>query len=414
MINRVGTTVGTTALVVAVLAALTRLALAQSSDPAAVFFDDTVIHEIRLNVHSRDWAALKADFQGSTYFPANFRWRDQVVRNIALRWRGGGSRRPNKPSLRLDFNRFTDGQTFVGLKSFILRNNSQDPSGMRERLAMAFFRRMGMAAVREAHTRVFVNNEDLGLFTIVESPDRDFLQKNVGESTGHLYEYDFDFAGFAVGTPFAFQDLGSDPAAYVPRLFKPQTLEEDPQGEVIARFMRAINDTNAAAWRESIAEFIDLPRFIRHMAIENFLAEEDGLTGDYGPNNFYLYRFVNTNRFQFIPWDKGNTFWETNYSIFRNIFDGSDDKKNRLVLRSFQEPDLFQLYLDTLLECAAVSVDGGYLEGEVERVYAQIRSAALADTLLFTNAEFEQSVEELRVFARERSAAVQRQVAARR
>ena len=49
------------------------------------------------------------------------------------------------------------------------------------------------------------------------------------------------------------------------------------------------------SWRSSIEEFLDLKKFIRHLAIENFLAEEDGLTGDYGPNNFYFYRFVNTN-----------------------------------------------------------------------------------------------------------------------
>jgi spore coat protein CotH len=44
-----------------------------------------------------------------------------------------------------------------------------------------------------------------------------------------------------------------------------------------------------------------MKKFIRHLAIENFLAEEDGLTGDYGPNNFYFYRFLNTNRFTFLP-----------------------------------------------------------------------------------------------------------------
>ena len=407
--------VSSIALIAGALTVATRLGHAQSPpDPSNPFFDDTVIHEIRLSINSRDWAALKADFQGNTYFPANMRWRDQVVRNLAVRFRGSGSRRPNKPSFRVDFNRYTDGQMFLGLKSFILRNNSQDASNMHERLAMAFFRRMGLPAVREAHTKVFVNNEDLGLYTIVESPDRDFLLKNFGENGGHLYEYDFDFAGFAVGTPFAFEDLGPDPAKYVPTLFKPQTLEDDPQGEVIARFVRAINDGDAAGWRDAIAEFIDLPKFIRHMAVENFLAEEDGLTGDYGPNNFYLYRFVNTSRFQFIPWDKGNTFWETSYSIFRNINDGPDDKRNRLVLRAFQEPDLFQLYLDTLLECAAVSVDGAYLEAEVDRISEQIRPAALADTSLFTSDEFEQAVVDLRGFARDRAAAVQRQVAAAR
>ena len=52
-------------------------------------------------------------------------------------------------------------------------------------------------------------------------------------------------------------------------------------------------------------------KFIRHVAIENFLAEEDGITGDYGPNNFYFYRYENKSLFKFIPWDKSNTFWES-------------------------------------------------------------------------------------------------------
>jgi len=39
-----------------------------------------------------------------------------------------------------------------------------------------------------------------------------------------------------------------------------------------------------------------------HVAIENFLAEVDGIIGAYvGMNNFYLYRFERTTLFTFIP-----------------------------------------------------------------------------------------------------------------
>ena len=151
------------------IAVLTRVAAAQAPDPADAFFNDGVIHEIRLSVHSTEWQYMKDHWQERTYFPADFRWNGQVVRNVAVRSRGGGSRRPNKLSMRVDINRYTDGQTFLGLKSFVLRNNSQDASNMRERLAMSFFRRLGLAAPREAHTRLFVNNQYVGLYTIVEA-----------------------------------------------------------------------------------------------------------------------------------------------------------------------------------------------------------------------------------------------------
>src|SRR5258708_39136641 len=159
--------------VVALLATVTPVAsFAQTPtptpapDPAAPLFDDSVLHDIYLAINSRDWAALKQHYLDNTYYPCDFRWNDQVVRNIGVRSRGAGSRSGVKPGLRVDFNRYTTGQEFLGLKSFVLRNNTQDPSGMRERLSMLFFRRMGVKAVREAHARLFINNAYAGLYTI--------------------------------------------------------------------------------------------------------------------------------------------------------------------------------------------------------------------------------------------------------
>jgi hypothetical protein len=287
---------------------------------------------------------------------------------------------------------------------------------------MLFFRSLGVPAPREAHTRLYVNNEYVGLYTIVEWVDEDFLQKNFGEHAGRLYSFVFDDAAAHAGVPpFTFQYLGPAPALYVPIPFEPKTLTNDPQGDVIARFVQAVSDTGAAAWRSNVSAFVDLARFIRRLAVENFLAEEDGLTGDFGPNNTFVYRFATTTSFVFVPWDKSNTFFgapSSDYSILRNIVDGIEDHRNVLVVRAFQEPDLFQLYLDTLLECATFAEQGatpdqpGWLETEVGREYDQVHVAALDDTALFTNAEFEQAAADLMAFARDRSAAIRAQVAA--
>jgi spore coat protein CotH len=396
-------------------------------DAAAVFFDDSILQEIRLSINTRDWTSLKVHFTENTYYPADMRWNNQVVRNIGIRSRGTGSRSGVKPGLRVDFDRFTSGQRFVGLKSFILRNQTQDPSGVRERVSMAFFRRMGLVAEREAHVKLYVNNEYVGLFTIVESPDKDFVQKNFAENEGWIYEFHFDNAAVAAGAkPFVFQYLGPSAELYVPVPFKPETHEDDPQGEVIAHWIQAINDTNAASWRTSMAQYLDLGKFVRHIAIENFLADQDGMAGDFAPNNFYLYRFINTTRFMFLPWDKSNALWDPNFSIFRNLDDGPEDHRNRLILRVLQEPDLRQLYLDTLLECAASADEGsapatdatpaspGWFESEVLREYAQIHAAALEDQLIFSNQDFAAAIQDVTRFARERRAAVRQQVAAKR
>ena len=59
-------------------------------------------------------------------------------------------------------------------------------------------------------------------------------------------------------------------------------------------------------------------------------------------NNFYLYRFQNTIRSTFIPWDKSNTFWALDWDIFRNF------TTNVLARGAHRRAGLIALYKDTL------------------------------------------------------------------
>jgi spore coat protein CotH len=407
---RIRSHVSVTAAALVLAAALFDPARARAqSDAAAALFDDRVVHDIQLTISSRDWVSLKEHFTENTRYPADLRWRDQVARNVGVRSRGNGSRSGTKPGLKLDINYYSAEQRFAGLKNLILRNNTQDASNMRELVSMRFFRRMNVRAPRESFARLFVNTVYVGLYTIVEDIDKDFLASNLAENDGYLYEYDFD-EGSRV--PYAFEYLGSDPAKYVPLPFKAQTHEDAPRGDVIERFIWTINEAGAAAWRQSMSEFLDLRAFVRQLAVENFLAEEDGITGDYGPNNFYLYRQDKTNVFTFIPWDKSNTFWTADYWIFQNIKDGPEERRNRLVVRALQYDDLRDEYLDTLLECAGAVDQDGWLEREVSGRYDLIKSAATADTLKpFSNDQFDAAIVALKTFVRDRSAAVRRMVA---
>ena len=65
----------------------------QTGSPQAdAFFDDTVLHDIRLDINAKDWQSLIDHYLENTYYPCNFRWQDHVVRNIGIRSRGTGSR----------------------------------------------------------------------------------------------------------------------------------------------------------------------------------------------------------------------------------------------------------------------------------------------------------------------------------
>jgi hypothetical protein len=40
---------------------------------ADAFFDDTVLQDVRIDLSSADWLALKANFRDDTYYAADFR-----------------------------------------------------------------------------------------------------------------------------------------------------------------------------------------------------------------------------------------------------------------------------------------------------------------------------------------------------
>src|SRR5580765_3520227 len=178
MMNR-PRTIGGVLLVGALLVLLTStVPRAQTGDTAAAFFDDSVVQSVYLDINAKDWATLKANYLDNSYYPCVFTWNGTTVRNIGIRSRGTGSRNPTKPGLRVDFDRYVDKQTFVGLKSFILRNQTQDASNMHERISMLLFARMGVKTSREAFTKLYINNAYSGLYSIIESVDKTFLGKN--------------------------------------------------------------------------------------------------------------------------------------------------------------------------------------------------------------------------------------------
>jgi len=137
---------------------------AQTTDD---LFSTATLQRLDLEVHSSDWAKLQENFQTNTYYPADFVWNGQTVRNVGIRSRGRGSRNAHKPGLKIDFDRYSTNQKFLGLKSLVLDNLTQDPSGIHETVSMRFYQRLGIPTPRETHVRLYVRGEYIGLYALV-------------------------------------------------------------------------------------------------------------------------------------------------------------------------------------------------------------------------------------------------------
>ena len=371
---------------------------AQSAD---ALFDASVLHELRLHVHSADLARLRAHADENTYYPADLEWRGQRVRNVAIRSRGLGSRNPIKLGLRVDMDRYTSGQRFLGLSALVLDNLWQDASLLREPLAMTVFARMDIAAPREAFARLYINDVYEGLYSMVEEVAPPFLERIFGRDDGYLFEYNWV-------RPWYWDYLGEDVEAYA-ELFEAQTHENRPAEELygaIREWTRLAADEAAdAAWLESIARYVDVQQLLTYVAVESTLSQLDGLLGYDGTNNFYVHRPLDSTRHVVIPWDQDFAFFDVTSSIWLRA------DQNTLVRHLLAVPALRARYVDEVERCVALLSDGEWLAGELERAIALTDAAARDDVRKqYGEAERAAALDQLREFARGRAARVRIEV----
>jgi spore coat protein H len=374
-------------------------AQAQTADE---LFASQALQRVDLFLNSADWAKLKANFQENTYYPADLTWNGQTVRNIGIRSRGRGSRSDTKPGLRVDFDRYATGQTFLGLKSFILDNGTQDASGIHEPVAAAFYARLGIPVSREIHTRLYVNNAYAGVYVIVESVDKDMLARVFGaigddtQNDGHLYEYKWN-------DDWRFTSLGSSLDPYKLR-FEPTTHESETDEELyrrIEQLVRLTNEATAASLAGAIGPIFDIPAFIRYVAAQNFLADTDGFLGAFGMNNFYLYRLENSEVHTLISWDSDNTFYSAELSINEGW------SGNPLMEKLMSVPEYNALYFAEVSRTTQLAEADGWLDTEIIRQVQRIDTAMKEDPAKpYSNSSYEGSAGVMLSFARARIAFV--------
>lgn len=373
-------------------------ARAQTADD---LFNAQTLQEVRLNMNAADLAQLREHFMEDTYYPADMQWGDVTVRNIGIRSRGSGSRNPTKPGLKLDFNEFVKGQTFLGFKDLVLDNLWQDPAMLREHTSMAFFNRLGQPAPREVFIRFYINNDYQGVFALVEPVDELFLKRTIDDDSGYLFDFEWvrNFYG---------EDLGEDYGPYR-EMFKPDTHDKEPDNAIyqpVHFLFREVNAQDDAGWENRVGQFLDLRQFVTQVAIETFLAERDGLLGDWGMNNFYLYRPEKSRQHRFFPWDKDNTFQAADFSIVDRL------PQNAIMRRAMEQENLRRLYLQVLEDCARSALQDDWLVNRIAAGEALLATAAHEDPRKpLTNAEFDTGMAFLKDFAARRPAYVLEQLA---
>jgi len=284
-----------------------------------------------------EWHPGTVDIDGEQLEIAGFRKKGMIG---SLSW--------TRPSLKIDSDRFVDGQHFADdTEHFTLNNNNQDTSRLHSCLGYAVFRAAGVPAPRCSFATVSINDEPLGVYSNVQPIKAAFLRENFSGDNGDLYEgtaSDFNDAYLATF------DIKTDGSTLAP-------LEE------LTEALRLDDD----ALLGRLAEIIDIDAFITFWAVEGLLGHWDGYTA--ASNNYYVYRDPGDGLLRFIPWGADALFEDPTADPLHT--------SSQLALRLYNHPDTQAAWYAETQRLLDSVWDEAWLLEEVDRMAALIHPQLL-------------------------------------
>ena len=249
-----------------------------------------------------------ADAADPIKVPADVFYNGKQWYKVGVRFKGNSSLQSTwqsgnmKLSFKLDFDEYEDeypqikNQRFYGFKKFSLKNNYDDQSFLREKVAGDVFRKAGLAGSHTAFYTVYVDYGSgpiyFGLYTLTEEVDNTVIKTQFTNDSGNLYKPEDYGANFANGT---FNQDG----------FEKKTNEDEADWSDIKSLFSALHattrTTDPAAWRTNLDAILDTDSYLKYLAVNTVIQNWD----TYGrmTHNYYLYNNPANNKLTWIPWD---------------------------------------------------------------------------------------------------------------
>lgn len=240
-------------------------------------------------------------------------FNNQQWSKVGIRFKGNSSLRSTyqrglqKLSFKLDFDQFEDefpeikNQRFYGFKQLNLKNNYDDPSFMREKVAADLFADFGLVTPQTSFCQVFIDYGEgpqyLGLYTLVEEVDDTVIKTQYKSQDGNLYKPDGFAATFAKGS-------------FNSRAMNKKNNKKSKDFSDVQLLYEVLNSSlrieNNELWKSQLTKIFDVTIFLKWLAANSVIQNWDSYGNTF--HNYYLYKNTSTNKFEWIPWDNNEAF----------------------------------------------------------------------------------------------------------
>jgi CotH kinase protein/Lamin Tail Domain/FlgD Ig-like domain len=265
------------------------------------FYDINTINMIDITFEQPNWDSILAGFYqagNGERLLATAVINGEEYDSIGVKYKGNSSynsvQGPKKPfNIKLDY--IIDNQDVDGYGTLKLSNGFKDPSFVRETIGYEIARKYTPASLAN-YINVYVNDVHIGLYTSVQSVDKDFLRSHFDESEGAFFKGDMTGGQGPGGGAATLEYRGDDSTSY----YGSYEIQSDYGWEEMVHLCDTLNN-----YTDDIEEILDVDRALWQLAFHNVLLSLDSPIN--APHNFYLYRTDNW-QFNYIFWDLNMTF----------------------------------------------------------------------------------------------------------
>jgi spore coat protein CotH len=303
-------------LLLVLLAVLPALIQAQAPKSGAdrPLFDKKSIGEIRITLPGSNWVdqldsiRIYSDnmitgsvmIDGTSYGDAGIRFRGDKSYQTGLK--------RNPFSIKLNLK--DKSQNHQGYTSLKLSSALRDPSMVREMMFYEIAAKY-MPAPQASYTKLYVNNEYIGIFINIESVDGQFLRKNFGSDNHPFFKAGVDYKP---QVPSACKNNLNGSLEFEENLacYKGNFEMNSSDGWAALQELTKVLNFDP----KNIEKVLNVDRVLWMLALNNVMVNLNSYTGS--ATNFYLYQ-DNHGQFQPVMWDLNLAF-----GGYKNTGSGSD------------------------------------------------------------------------------------------
>ncbi|RPA31637.1 CotH kinase family protein [Shewanella frigidimarina] len=390
---------------------------------------DIVVTEDRWQSMLDDMTALYGEFGRSSsnslsdtdedpiFVPAEVFYNGIEWYRVGIRFKGNSSLQTSwqqgilKLALKLDFDEYEDdypqikNQRFYGFKKFSLKNNFDDESMLREKVAADVFKDAGLAVSHTGFYTLYVDHGDgpeyFGLYTLVEEIDDTVIDTQFSSDKGNLYKPEDDGAMFVEGS-FNQED------------FEKKTNEDDEDWSDIEALFAALHDdtrtTDPETWRANLEAVFDVDVFLKYLAVNGIIQNWD----TYGlmPHNYYLYNDPDTSKLTWIPWDNNEALQDGKQGGALSLdFSDLNSSSWPLISKLYADDVYRDRYNQFLLEVISDAFETNKMQASYNAYSALIAPYATTEvsgySFLESSSDFYRAIDELIEHAEDRATAVE-------